>query len=165
MMQDDDFENYLKNVLSNSISSSNPSQNAKNKARKLSSTYFDDFKKELLIKYDGKSLEDVMDCKTCHGDFGEVLKITKKEKIDFKLKDNNFKNQIYANLKLLPKIGLKTEQNLKNKGYDTIESLKGHDRYGDAASKFLAEIEDMSYMEIVELLDANKYSKSAGTIY
>lgn len=159
MMHDDDFENYLRNVLSNSIGSSNPSQNAKNKARKLSSSYFSDFKEELLIKYDGKSLNDIMDCRTCHGDFGEALKITKEEKIDFRLDDNNFKNQINCNLKLLPKIGLKTEKNLKSKGYSTIESLKGHDRYGDVASRFLTKIEDMTYMEIIDLLDNNRYSK------
>ena len=159
MMHDDDFENYLRKMLSNSISSSNPSQNAKNKARKLSPSYFDDFKNELLIKYDGKTLDDVMDCRICQGDFGEALRITKTEKIDFRLDDNNFRNQINSNLKLLPKIGLKTEQNLKEKGYGTIESLKDHDRYGDMASKFLAEIEDMSYMEIIDLLDRNKYSK------
>ena len=159
MMHDDDFENYLRKMLSNSISSSNPSQNAKNKARKLSPSYFDDFKNKLLIKYDGKTLDDVMDCRICQGDFGEALRITKTEKIDFRLDDNNFRNQINSNLKLLPKIGLKTEQNLKEKGYGTIESLKDHDRYGDMASKFLAEIEDMSYMEIIDLLDRNKYSK------
>lgn len=159
MMHDDDFENYLRKMLSNSIGSSNPSQNAKNKARKLSPSYFDDFKNKLLIKYDGKTLDDVMDCRICQGDFGEALRITKTEKIDFRLDDNNFRNQINSNLKLLPKIGLKTEQNLKEKGYGTIESLKDHDRYGDMASKFLAEIEDMSYMEIIDLLDRNKYSK------
>lgn len=159
MMHDDGFENYLKNMLGNSIGSSNPSQKAKNKARRLSQSYFDDFERQLLAEYRNKSLDDVMDCRVCRGDFGEVLKITKSEKIDFNLEDNNFRNQINSNLKLLPKIGLKKEQNLKDKGYTTIESLMNHDRYCDEASKFLSKIDEMSYLEIIEMLDNNRYSK------
>ena len=158
-MQDNNFEEYLRKVLSNSISSQNPSEEAKNKARKLSPSYYSDLKEKLLIKYENKRLEDVLDCKTCSNSFGEVLKITNEEKINFKIEDNDFKNQIDNNLKLLPKIGLKTEQNLKNNGYATITSLTEHDKYCDIASKFLKDIEDMSYLDLIELLDSNKYSK------
>lgn len=159
MTQDYDFENYLRKALSNSISSGNPSNEAKDKARKLSPSYYADLKERLLTEYENKTLDDVMDCKECSTPFGDVLKITKSEKINFKIEDNNFQNQMNSNLKLLPKIGLKTEENLKKQGYDTIESLRGHDRYCDIASKFLDNVEGMSYLEIVELLDDNKYSK------
>lgn len=159
MVQDYNFEEYLKKALSNSISSKNPSEDAKEKARKLSPSYYDDFKEKLLCDYENKSLSDVMDCEVCSSSFGNVLKITKTQKTDFSIEDNHFKDQMNHNLKLLPKIGLKTEENLKNKGYPTIESLKGHDRYGDAASKFLDSVEAMSYLEIVDLLDANRYSR------
>ncbi|WP_458454462.1 ribonuclease H-like domain-containing protein [Methanobrevibacter sp.] len=158
MMQDDNFENYLEKMLSNSISSLNPSNEAKNKARKLSPTYFADLKEKLLIEYDGKRLKDVMDCKTSTNSCGEYLKITTKEKISFNIKDNDFKNQINNNLKLLPKIGLKTEEKLKSNGYTTIESLKRHDKYSDVASKFINSLEDMSYLELINLLDSNRYS-------
>ena len=87
------------------------------------------------------------------------MKITKAEKIDFDLEDNNFKEQMNCNLKLLPKIGLKTEENLKKKGYTTIESLRGHDKYCDVAAKFIDRIDGMKYCEIIDLLDNNKYSK------
>lgn len=159
MTGDYNFEEYLRKALSNSISSQNPSEAAKNKARKLSASYYHDLKEKLLIEYDNKSLKDVMDCKLSKTSFGEVLKITKKEKIDFNIEDNNFKSQMNHNLKLLPKIGLKIEQNLKSKGYNTIESLASNDRYGDAASKFLRNLEEMSFCEIIELLDNNKYSQ------
>ena len=159
MKYDYDFEDYLRNALAGSISSSNPSEEAKQKARKLSPSYFEDLKEKLLFRYENKSLEEVMDCKCCSTSFGEALKITKKEKINFNLEDNDFKNQINSNLKLLPKIGLKTEQNLKNKGYDTIESLKDHDKYSNLASNFLDKIDDMSFREIMDLLDSNKYSR------
>jgi hypothetical protein len=143
MSDDYNFEEYLRKALSNSISSKNPSDDAKNKARKLSPSYYADLKEKLIDKYQDKSLNDVMDCKEVSTSFGEVLKITKKEKIDFTIENNNFKQQMNNNLKLLPKIGLKTEQNLKNKGYATIESLQNHDKYGEVASKFIENVDGM----------------------
>lgn len=159
MVADYNFEEYLKRALSNSISSQNPSENAKSKARKLSPSYYRDLKEKLMIEYENKSLKDVMDCKIASSSFGDVLKITKREKVDFNIENNNFKEQMNANLKLLPKIGLKTEENLKNKGYDTIESLKSHDKYGDSAEKFLKNLDEMTFCEIIDLLDSNRYSK------
>ena len=159
MMQDYNFEEYLRKTLSNSISSQNPSEDAKTKARKLSPSYYEDLKERLLIEYENTSLDDIMDCRIAKSSFGDVLKITKRERIDFKIEDNGFTHQMNCNLKLLPKIGPKTEENLKSKGYDTIESLKCHDRYGDIASKFLEDVEGMSYCQIIDLLDANRYSK------
>ena len=159
MMQDYNFEEYLRKTLSNSISSQNPSEAAKKKARKLPPSYFADLNEKLLIEYENKSLGDVMDCKSVKTSYGDVLKITKAEKIDFDLEDNNFKEQMNCNLKLLPKIGLKTEENLKKKGYTTIESLRGHDKYCDVAAKFIDRIDGMKYCEIIDLLDNNKYSK------
>lgn len=158
-MQDNNFEEYLKKTLSNSISSRNPSEDAKNKARKKSPSYYSDLKEKLLIEYENKSLKDVMECKISSTSYGDVLKITNKEKINFNLDDNNFKHQMNNNLKLLPKIGIKTEENLKNKGYSTIESLKNHDKYGDVASKFMKNLDEMTYCQVIELLDNNKYSK------
>ncbi|WP_405292921.1 ribonuclease H-like domain-containing protein [Methanobrevibacter sp.] len=158
-MQDYNFEEYLKRVLSNSISSQNPSEEAKKRAMKLSPSYYNDLKEKLLIEYENKSLKDVMDCRISSCSFGEVLKITKKEKINFDIGDNNFKAQMNHNLKLLPKIGLKTEEKLKNNGYATIESLKGHDKYGDEASKFMKNLDEMSFCEIIDVLDSNRYSK------
>ncbi len=159
MTHDDNFEEYLRKMLSNSISSLNPSEEAKAKARKLSPSYFKDLKEKLLIEYEGKGLADVMDCKVSKESYGEVLKIENSQRIDFNIEDNDFKKQINTNLKLLPKIGLKTEQNLKKKGYTTIESLKDHDKYSDVADKFLSTIDDMSYLEIMDLLDNNRYTK------
>lgn len=158
MTQYDEHENYLRRVLSNSLGSSNTSDEAINRARKLSSSYFEDYKEELLDKYEGLKLEDINNSKVIDTSFGETLKITEKEKIDFNIDDNDFKYQMNCNLKLLPKIGVKTEENLKNKGYDTIESLTGHDKYGDAASKFLKMTDDMPYHELISLLDENRYT-------
>ena len=158
-MYNDEQENYYQRMLSNSISSMYPSEEAKKRARRKSPLYFDDLKEKLLVKYDGKKVTDIKNSKIISTDYGETLKITTKEKINFNIDDNDFKNQMNRNLKLLPKIGIKKEQNLKNQGYDTIESLKNHDAYCDAASKFLDSIEDMSFHDVMNLLDRNKYSR------
>ena len=154
-----EHEMYLKKVLSNSIGSLNPSEEAKKEARKYSGSYFEDYKQKLLNKYEGRNLEDIDNSQIISTSFGDTLKITQKEEIDFNICDNDFKSQINNNLKLLPKIGIKTEQNLKNKGYTTIESLKNHDKYCDEASKFIENIDDLSFSQIMDILDNNKYSK------
>ena len=158
-MYNEEQENYYQKMLANSISSANPCDEAKMKARLLSPSYYEDLKEQLLIKYDGKKLTDIRNANVVSTDHGDTLKITTTEKIDFKIEDNDFKSQINHNLKLLPKIGVKKEESLKSSGYETIESLKGHDAYGDIASKFLERIDDMSFCEIIELLDNNRYSK------
>ena len=91
-MSDYEFEDYLRKALSNSISSLNPSQDAKQKALRKSSLYFEDLKQSLLSEYENKTLNDVMDCEICSNSFGDVLKITTKEKVNFNIKDNDFKN-------------------------------------------------------------------------
>lgn len=154
-----EHELYLKKVLSNSIGSLNPSEDAKKEARKYSGSYFNDYKQRLLNDYEGKKLMDIDNSEVISTSFGDTLRITQKEEIDFDIYDNDFKSQMNSNLKLLPKIGIRTEQNLKDKGYTTIESLKNHDRYCDAASKFMENIDDLSFCEIIEILDNNKYSK------
>ena len=154
-----EHELYLRKVLSNSIGSLNPSKKNKKEARKYSSSYFNDYKQRLLNEYEGKRLMDIDNSEVISTSFGDTLRITQKEEIDFDIYDNDFKSQMNSNLKLLPKIGIRTEQNLKDKGYTTIESLKNHDRYCDAASKFMENIDDLSFCEIIEILDNNKYSK------
>lgn len=158
-MYNDEQENYYQRMLANSISSANPSEEAKARARKKSPLYFDDLKDKLLLEFEGKKLEDIDNSKVISTDLGDTLKITTKEKINFNLCDNDFKNQMNHNLKLLPSIGIKKEQALKNKGYVTIEALKNHDRYGDVASKFSETVDDMSFHEIMDLLDSNRYSR------
>ena len=154
-----EHEMYLRRVLSNSIGSMNPSEEAKKTARKFSNSYYMDYKQKLLNDYADMTLDDIENSEIISTSLGDTLKIAESEKIKFEITDNDFKRQINNNLKLLPKIGIKTEQNLKNKGYSTIESLKKHDKYCDIASSFLDKIDDLSFAEIVEILDNNRYSK------
>ena len=104
-------------------------------------------------------LTDIKGSKVIGTDYGETLKIIDKQKIDFNLKDNDFKNQMNHNLKLLPGIGIKTEEKLKNEGFKTISSLKNHDKYSNSASKLMSNIDEMSFSQVVDLLSENKYTK------
>ena len=149
----------LNNILANSISSKNPSNEAKELARKNSYSYFEDLKNNLLISYNGMKLTDIKGSKVIGTDYGETLKIIDKQKIDFNLKDNDFKNQMNHNLKLLPGIGIKTDEKLKNEGFKTISSLKNHDKYSNSASKLMSNIDEMSFSQVVDLLSENKYTK------
>lgn len=160
MTQREEHERYLlEAILSNSISSDNPSKEAKEKARKKSPSYFKALMENLLVKYENKKLLDIKGSKIIDTDAGETLSVVKSEKINFNLTENNFKNQMNYNLKLIPKIGIKTEQNLKNAGYTTIESLKNHEKYGNYATNFISTIDELSFKEVVDLLNKNKYGK------
>ena len=157
-MQDLEHENYILNsILKSSPSSENFSFE---EYRKVSPAYYNDLKQQLLEKYQNKKLTDIEGSKVISTPYGDTLEIVHKERIDFNLAENNFKNQMNHNLKLLPKIGIKTEENLKKQGYDTIESLLCHDSHKDNAKRFLESMDDMSFLEILDLLNQNKYGKS-----
>ena len=157
-MQDLEHENYILNsILKSSPSSENFSFE---EYRKVSPAYYEDLKEQLLLKYQDRKLTDIDGSKVISTPYGDTLEIVQKEKIDFKLAENNFKNQMNHNLKLLPKIGIKTEENLKKQGFDTIESLLHHDSHKENAKNFLENMEDMSFMEIIDLLNQNRYGKS-----
>ena len=157
-MQDLEHENYILNsILKSSPSSENFSFE---EYRKTSSAYYNDLKEQLLDKYQGKKLTDIKGSKVIDTPYGDTLQIVDRQKIDFSLAENNFKNQMNHNLKLLPKIGIKTEENLKKQGFTTIESLLNHDSHKDNARDFLESVDDMSFGEIVDLLNRNKYGKA-----
>lgn len=157
-MQDLEHENYmLKSILKSSPSSESFSFE---EYRKVSSAYYRDLKHQLLEKYHDKELTDIRGSKVIDTEYGDTLEIVQKEKIDFKLVENNFKNQMNHNLKLLPKIGIKTEENLKKQGFTTIESLLDNDSHRANARNFLESIDEMSFSQIIDLLNHNKYGKS-----
>ncbi len=160
MTRREDHERYLiEAILSNSISSENPSEEAKQKARKKSQLYFKSLEEQLLEEYKNKSLKDIKGSKVIDTKAGETLCVTNSAKINFNLEENNFKQQMNHNLKFIPYIGIKKEEKLKNAGYPTIESLQNHDKYGDYATKFLNKLDKLSFKEILDLLNKNKYGK------
>ena len=156
MMQE--HENYLfKSILKDSPGSQSFSFD---EYRNISPSYFENLKQKLLIEYEGRKLTDIEGSNVIDTAYGETLSIVQKEKIDFKLSENNFKNQMNHNLKLLPKIGIKTEEKLKRQGFNTIESLLNHDSHRKNAKIFLDNIDEMSFCEILDLLNDNRYGKN-----
>lgn len=157
-MQDLEHENYILNsILKTSPSSENFSYE---EYRKVSPAYYSDLKEKLLDEYQGRKLSDIKGSKVIDTPYGETLQIVNKQKIDFKLAENDFKNQMNHNLKLLPKIGIKTEENLKKQGFTTIESLLNHDSHKSNARDFLENMDNMSFSEVIDLLNRNKYGKA-----
>lgn len=155
-----EHERYLlKAILSNSLSSENPSKETIERGLKTSNSYFQQFKENLLKEYKGKKLEDIEGSKVVSTDSGETLKIINKEKMDFKLSENNIKEELRKNLKLIPNIGVNTELKLKEKGYLNIDSLKNHDRYSNKAIKLSKTLDDSSLDQILCLLNKNKYNR------
>ena len=163
MSQREEHEKYLlKAILSHSLSSENPSDETRLRAYKNSPSFFKAYENELLEEYKGFNFNDFSDNKEISTSNGDTLEIVKKHNVNFKLKDNNFKNEIRSNLKLIPKIGIKTEEKLKKKGYCTWDDLKNHDSFCDNASKLSDSLDDMELKDILSLLEDNKYSKKCG---
>ena len=84
-MYNEKQENYYQKMLANSISSINPSKEAKQRAREKSPLYFDDLKRRLLMDFEGKDLSDIENSRVISTELGETLKITNKEKINFRI--------------------------------------------------------------------------------
>ncbi len=125
----------------------------------LSQNYYQSLKERLLIEYRDKKLTDINGSKVIDNGCGQTLQITNRDKINFDLCENNFKNQMMTNLKLLPKIGIKTEKKLKKEGYTTIQDLTKHKTYAEYAEKFMQNIKDMEFSEILDLLNQNRYGR------
>ena len=158
MMQNSEHENYLfDSILGNSPTSE---KFCFDDYKQVSPAYFNDLKEKLIIKYQNKNLTDIEGSEVIDTSYGETLRIVHKEKIDFELCENNFKMQMNHNLKLLPGIGIKKEENLKKQGYASIESLLEHDSHCENARKFLDSADDMSFSDVIDLLNENRYGKS-----
>jgi len=151
-MKSNKNNDFLKKILSNSLGS-------KSYVSDIDYGYFNNLKNDLLKRYDGKSLQNIDGAMKIETDYGETLKVTSSEKVDFEFEECDFKNSLYNNLKLIPGIGPNKEITLKNNGFDSINDLKSHDSYCNHASKIIEIIENNSFNEILDLLNKNKYSK------
>ncbi|MBR5502993.1 MAG: ribonuclease H-like domain-containing protein [Methanobrevibacter sp.] len=149
-----EHERFLESILSNSLSSGNPSKKAIERYMKVSPSYFNKLKLGLMNKYKDWDLLDIEGSKVIENIYGETLKITRKEKINFSLEDKKeeIKEELVSNLKLIPGIGLQTEHKLKQNNYNTIYDLLEHDRYSHKAQKALKLIERNCFVSDHKLL-------------
>lgn len=107
-------------------------------------------KQDLLKKYEGTFLEEVIDGEECHTDAGTCYHIQTRTTITLKrINQSRARERILSDLKLIYGIGETTERLLKTEGYNTIEDLTEHPRFGGDAAKFLA----LDMGDICSLLD------------
>ncbi|MDR1819332.1 MAG: ribonuclease H-like domain-containing protein [Methanobrevibacter sp.] len=126
--------------------------------------YYTNLKEELLNKYKNKTLKHVKGSKLAENEYSECLKIVQKEKINFKLKECDFKEELDCNLKLVKQIGPNTEYNLKKKGYGNIASLLNHRRYWNYAQIAIDKIESGSFTEKFNLIKKRDSSNLIKTL-
>ena len=159
----EEHEAYLEKMLSNSITSANPSKEAFEKAKLDSYTYFKNLKFGLMNKYKDWDFSDIEGSRVIENIYGETLKITRRQKIDFSLenKKESIKRELASNLKLMPGIGLQTEMKLKREGYKTHYDLLNHPSYSKRAEKLIRKIEKNCFIKQLDLLDnLKKYPNS-----
>ena len=157
-----EHEAYLETILSKSITSENPSQETIQKALRASPSYYMDFKHELLKKYEGKSIDDIKGGEIVENKYGECLKVSYSEKIDFKLKKSDIKKDILSDLKLLPGIGVNKEAKLKSMGYETFYDLLEHKTYSAKAKDIINSLEHECFINYYNKLeDLSQYSKKS----
>ena len=147
----EEHEAYLEKILSNSLSSANPSKEAY------------DLKFGLMHKYKDWDFSDIEGSRVIENVYGETLKITRKEKIDFSLenKSKSIKEHLASNLKLMPGIGFQTEMKLKENGYNTFYDLLNHPTYARNAERMIEKIEKDCFIKEFKLLKSlNKYPNS-----
>lgn len=94
---------------------------------------------DLVIEYDGASLEETLDASRVTAAGSEALEISHERRV--KLRRSDVRPHILSDLKLLRGVGSITEGMLKAEGYHTIEDLLEHEIYGEEAARILGLIE------------------------
>ncbi|MDR2830975.1 MAG: ribonuclease H-like domain-containing protein [Methanobrevibacter sp.] len=150
----------LNSVLSKSNTSENPYNETINSAYFNSNSYFTNFKNELLDQYKGHALDEIEGSEFVETKYGETLKITQKEKIDFNIKKHPIKDELLCDLTLVPKIGKIRETKLNEEGYNSIPSLLEHERYFHDAKIVLNKINNNSFAKIFHLAKKSSFENS-----
>ncbi|BBL61175.1 hypothetical protein MARBORIA2_13200 [Methanobrevibacter arboriphilus] len=166
-MKSERYENHekdmLKSILSKSLTSAAPSKETIAKAHENSGINSDDplikLKYTLLEQYQDQRLDDIEGSEIIENSSGETLKITKKEKIDFSIDKKEFENELFCDLKLIPKIGPATEKKLKEEGYKDISSLLEHEKYKEHAEEIIEKLENGSHIDKFNLIRKNCNNK------
>ena len=97
---------------------------------------------ELIKKYHDKSVEDAISGKVVSNEQGECYAISASCASNFKLAPyRESRQRIISDLKVLSGIGPVSEQELKRKGYKTVEDLKRHPRWRKQAYDFMQMID------------------------
>lgn len=145
----EEHEAYLKRMISNSSPSTDHSKKASQRTQMDPLNYFNTLKFGLMNKYKDWDFSDIEGSKVIENVYGETLKITRREKIDFSLEAERESkiNELSSNFKLMPGIGLETEMKLKREGYKTVYDLLDHPNYSKKAKELIKRIEKNCFIK------------------
>ncbi len=108
-------------------------------------------KKRLLKKYKGKALEDVIEGREFKTKKGVCYHIEDQDRIDIKsVNPEHARKKILSELKLIHGVGGVKERVLKEEGYETIEDLTEHPRFGSEAKRLLKIINKRDTCRIID---------------
>ena len=160
----DHEKDMLKSILSKSLSSSNPSNetiaNAHSYSGVNSSDPLNKLKYKLIEEYEDKIMDDLSGTRIIENKQGETIQIKHTEKIVFNAANNDFKEEIFCDLKLVPGIGHATENKLKEQGFKDISSLVNHDKYGKYAKIAIEQLDSNSFKDMFDIVRKNSHSKN-----
>lgn len=106
-------------------------------------------KNELIKRFEGKSLNEIIEGEEIQTDRGICYKIEKEDNINFKIINPELaKSKILKDLKLIFGIGEVRENILKSEGYNTIEDLCKHPRFSFQATKLIELLDECNSKEI-----------------
>jgi uncharacterized protein YprB with RNaseH-like and TPR domain len=95
-------------------------------------------KEKLLIENEGKVLDELIKGEVINTSMGSCYSIKNGSPLKLNtISSQNAKEKILNDLKILSGIGETRERKLKEEGYNTIEDLTSHDKFGKEASEFL----------------------------
>jgi len=143
----------------------NNSDNSPNNQSFDEYSYAQILKEELLIKYKGLNLEDVIKGDVSKNNSGECFCISSTVKANFENNHNpeHHRDILLQNLKLIYGVGDLTEKSLKSLGYQTIENLVEYPRFSDKAKEILKLVEERDIKELFRLI-RGRTSKSDPSI-
>ncbi len=113
-----------------------------------------DLERLLTGSYSESKLEDIFGGYEVEVAEKPFFLISNRERADLKIPERRRgKKVILSNLKLIPGIGEATERMLKEQGYETVEDLMQHPRFGAEALRLLRLLEDGMNPRLIQWMD------------
>ena len=136
------------------------STNGVNLMSSYGSTEAEILRSKLIETHEETSMEDFFKGEEFETKQGTCYKISESRKLKLStISPAKAKNNILNDLKLIRGIGDSKAEILRSKGYETIEDLKEHPRYGDDACHLVEIVDQGDYSTITDYV-SNRYPKS-----
>ncbi|MHA2332482.1 MAG: ribonuclease H-like domain-containing protein [Candidatus Hodarchaeales archaeon] len=117
-------------------------------------------KRSLLKEYEGRILDEVFRGRITQTKFGNCYYIKSQKPVKIRtISSRRARDSIISDLKLILGIGEITELKLKNSGYQTIEDLVKHPRFGHGATCILDLLDECDTRQLIERI-WRKFPKS-----